>query len=79
MNHPLIGNIDHLTLEELQSKVSELTKKLSAAHRMGNAQLVGQVRLALDTYQSKYQEKQAEFWKSQSKPGNDYSDRIDIS
>lgn len=79
MNHPLIGNIDHLTLEELQTKVSELTKKLSMAHRMGNAQLVDQIRLALNTYQSKYQEKQAEFWKSQTKPGNDYSDRIDIS
>ena len=79
MEHPLIPNIDNLTLEELQSKVSELTKKLGMAHRMGNAQLRGQVQMALETYQNKYREKQQAQWDAAKKNGPDFSDKIDIS
>ena len=79
MEHPLIENIDHLNTEQLQSKISELTKKLSIAHRSGNAALVGQVRMALETFQNKYQDSMAEQWKSQKKSGPDYADKINIS
>lgn len=80
MEHPLISNIDHLTIEELQSKISELTKKLGMAHRMGNAHLRTQVQMALETYQNKYQEKQQEIYNRSTKnSGPDFSEKIDIS
>jgi tRNA U38,U39,U40 pseudouridine synthase TruA len=79
MEHPLINNIDHLTIDELQTKVNELTKKLSYAQRMGNAFLVNQVRMALETYQNKYREKQQAQWDAAKRNGPDYSDRIDVS
>lgn len=74
MEHPLISNIDDLTTEELSSKVTELNKKLSIAYRLANHDLCNQIRMALETYQNKYQEK---LRKSQS--GTDYEGMIDIS
>ena len=74
MEHPLISNIDDLTTDELSSKVTELNKKLSIAYRLANHDLCNQLRMALETYQNKYQEK---LRKSQS--GTDYEGMIDIS
>lgn len=79
IEHPLISNIDHLSVEELQTKINELTKKLGMAHRFGNAMLVQQVRMALDTYTMKYQEKTRELWQQKNNKGPDFSDKIDIS
>jgi hypothetical protein len=79
MDHPLISNIDHMTAEELQSRISELNKKLSIAYRSGNANLCNQIRMALDTFNSKYQEKIRALYDSKNGSGPDYSDRIDIS
>lgn len=78
MEHPLLPSLDHMTLEELGSKISELNKKLSIAHRMGNAYLCNQIRMAIESHQVKYQEKtQALF--NKNKPGDNFEDKIDIS
>ena len=74
MEHPLISNIDDLTTEDLGSKVTELNKKLSIAYRLGNHDLCNQLRMAIETYQNKYQEK---LRKSQT--GTDFDGMIDIS
>jgi len=74
MDHPLIHNIDDLTTDELSSKVTELNKKLSIAYRLANHDLCNQLRMALETYNNKYQEKMR---KAQS--GTDYDGMIDIS
>jgi hypothetical protein len=78
MEHPLINNIDDLTLEELNSKISDLTKKMNWARRH-NHHLASQISMALETYQNKYHEKQRKLWDQNNQRGNDYSDRIDIS
>jgi hypothetical protein len=57
MEHPLIGNIDELTLDELTSKISELNNKLNIVARTGNGHLCDQIRMALETYRNKYQDK----------------------
>ena len=57
MEHPLIPNLDDLSMDQLQEKIAELTRKVGIAHRMGNAQLRYQVQMALDTYQTKYRER----------------------
>lgn len=79
MEHPLITGIDSLTLDELQAKLTELNKKLMIAHRSGNAHLTNQVRMALETYQNKYNERLREEWEAKTKSGPDYSDKIDVS
>jgi len=79
MEHPLISNLDDLSMEQLQEKINELTKKLGMAHRMGNAYLRQQVQMALESYQNKYREKQQQLWAEKNTGADDYSDRIDIS
>jgi hypothetical protein len=73
MEHPLLPNIDSLTTEELNTKITELNKKLSIAWRMGNNDLCNQLRMALETYQNKYKEKLRS-----SQTGTDFDGMIDV-
>jgi hypothetical protein len=57
MEHPLIPNIDNLSTDELGAKIAELNKKLSIAWRLGNHHLCNQLRMAIESYQTKYTEK----------------------
>jgi len=79
MEHPLINNLDSFTVDELQSKISELNRKLGWAMRSGNGNLGYQIRLALDSYTAKYHQKTAEIYKESNKNNPDFSDKINIS
>jgi len=79
MEHPLITDADSLTMEQLQTKVSDLTKKLGWAHRSGNAFLTQQIRMALETYQNKLTQRQQEEWAKNTKDNPDFGNKIDIS
>jgi hypothetical protein len=57
MEHPLIANLNDLTEEQLLEKVTELQRKLSIAYRSGNADLCNQIRMAIESFQTKYQDK----------------------
>ena len=72
MEHPLISDLNELSAEQLQEKISELTKKLGIAYRTGNGHLCNQLRMALESYNNKYQEKLRG-------PGTPFDDVIDIS
>jgi hypothetical protein len=73
MEHPLISNLDGLTAEELLDKITELNKKLSIAMRGGNHYLCNQLRMAIESYQTKYTEK------LRGGPATTFDDVIDIS
>lgn len=73
MEHPLIPNLDGLTAEELLDKITELNKKLSIAMRTGNYYLCNQLRMAIESYQTKYTEK------LRGGPSTAFDDVIDIS
>ena len=77
MEHPLIGTLDELTLEELGAKINELGKKLGIAARSGNGQLCNQIRMAMENYQNKYQEKLQESYKKAQGDSN-FDDKINI-
>ena len=77
MEHPLIGPLDELTLEELGAKVNELGKKLGIAARTGNGHLCNQIRMAMENYQNKYQEKLQDSYKKAQGDAN-FDDKINI-
>jgi len=77
MEHPLIGPLDELTLEELGTKVNELGKKLSIAARSGNGHLCNQIRMAMENYQNMYQTKLQESYKKAQGDSN-FDDKINI-
>ena len=78
MEHPLIASLDALTIDELGTKISELHKKLGIAMSMGNGYLCDQIRMALESYQSKYQQRLQESYKS-TNSDKTFDDKIDIS
>jgi len=69
MTHPFINDLSNLTLDELQNKTVELTKKLSFASRMQNRALINQLLMALDSYKEAYQKKLDETVKKQNLAG----------
>jgi hypothetical protein len=73
MEHPLIPNLDNLSADELLTKISELNKKLGIAYRTGNGDLCNQIRMAIESYQAKYNEK------TRRDSGTAFDDVIDIS
>ena len=73
MEHPLIPNLDDLTSEQLLEKITELNKKLGIATRTGNYYVCNQLRMAIESYQNKYNEK------LRGGPGTAFDDVIDIS
>lgn len=76
MEHPLVGSLDSLTIDELGTKISELNKKMSVAQRMGNGHLCNQLRMALESYNNKYRDKLEETYKKQSQVN--FDDKINI-
>ena len=77
MEHPLMGDLSGLKIEELQNKISELNKRLSFAYKTNNQALINQLNLVLNSYNQEYQRKLA---KLMPKGDDDkYGDKIDIS
>lgn len=74
MEHPLIGDLNNLSIDDLSARISDLNKKLSIAMRSGNAYLCNQLRMAIESHQVKYQEKLQETSKN-----NNFGNKIDIS
>jgi hypothetical protein len=60
MEHPFINNIDNLSLEELQNKISDLHKKITFAYRTGNGPLIHQLNMAIESYKNTYNKKMDE-------------------
>jgi hypothetical protein len=78
MEHPLIGDLNNLTLDELSARVTELSNKLNIATRMGNAHLCNQLRMAVESYQNKYQERLQESYKKTDGVDINFDNKINI-
>lgn len=76
MEHPLITNLDQLTIDDLTSKISDLQQKMSWAIRMNHGHMAQQISMALESYQNKYREKLADAAKD-SKDFN-FNDKINV-
>jgi hypothetical protein len=79
MEHPFINSLEDLTIEQLGSKISDLHKKLSIAHRMGNGYLCDQIRMALNSYNNKYQQKMQALSAPKAGETDSFNNKIDIS
>lgn len=66
MEHPFINNLRDLSLETIQEKIGELTKKLNFAYKTGNGPLIHQLNMALESYKKAQSEKMDELIKKQN-------------
>lgn len=76
MEHPLLEELSGLTLEEIQSKISDLNKKLAFAYQMNNQPMIQQLNLIMGSYQEAYRRKMDEIMPKGD--GDKYSSKIDI-
>jgi len=76
MEHPLLEQLSGLTLEEIQSKISDLNKKLAFAYQTGNQPVINQLQLIMGSYQEAYRNKMDELMPKGD--GDKYSNKIDI-
>lgn len=77
MEHPLISNLDQLSVDELSTIVSDLNRKLGIAARTGNAHLCNQIRMAIESHSNKYREKLQASYQKVSDDSN-LKDKINI-
>ena len=75
MQHPLIGNLDDLTQDQLTERITDLNRKLGIAMQHGNGHLGNQLRMAIESYQTKYQEKLRDSYANSSS----FTDKINIT
>lgn len=60
MEHPFINDLDKMSLEDIQTKISDLTSKLNFASRMQNRALMHQITMALESYRNAHSKKMSE-------------------
>lgn len=78
MEHPLVTIDPNATLDDLQSHINSLTKKLAWAHRNNN-HLAHQIRMVLESYQTRYKELEQQTATKNNTGDRDFSEKIDIS
>jgi hypothetical protein len=78
MGHPLTPKLSDLSLDDLSKKINELNKRLSMAYRWGRGDLVNQVYLLLEDYQSELNERNRKQLEEMQKKNNNFDKLIDI-
>jgi hypothetical protein len=73
MQHPFIGDLSNLTVDEIQTKINDLTSKLSYCYRTQNQVLIRQLHMAIDSYKAEYIKKINDLYKK-----NNIQDKIVI-
>lgn len=66
MQHPFIGDLSDKTLDELQTTINELTKKLSYAYRINHMTMINQLQMAMDSYKTEASKRLDELYKKQN-------------
>lgn len=70
MQHPFIGDLSELTLEQVQEKIQTLSKNLTFAYRTGNQNMVNQLNMILESYKSEATKRLDALYKRQNVPNN---------
>ena len=63
-------DISNKTVDELQASMSDLTSKLTFAHRMGQSFMINQINMVLEGYKTEYAKRMDELYKKQNIQNN---------
>jgi hypothetical protein len=63
MEYPFINDLSKKTLSELQNDISELTKKLNFAYRIGHSSIIHQLTVAINSYKEESTKRMDELMK----------------
>jgi hypothetical protein len=59
MEHPFVGDLSHLSIDQLIEKISSLSKALSFSSRTSNYTMANQIQMVLNSYRSELNRQQA--------------------
>jgi hypothetical protein len=76
--HPLTPDLSKLSMEEVMAKHSDLLKKITMAYRWGNADLVNQLQMVMEDYQSELNERNRRQLEEMQKASKQFKNIIDI-
>lgn len=63
-------DISEKTVDELQASMSDLSSKLTFAHRMGQSFMINQINMVLEGYKKEYAKRMDELYKKQNIQNN---------
>ena len=66
MHHPFINDLSDKSLEDIQTAIAELNKKLNFAYRIQNGPMINQLRMALESYNFENSRRMDEIYKKQN-------------
>ena len=66
MQHPFINNLSDKYLEDLQTSITDLMKKLNFAYSMQNGPMIHQISMVLESYKAEHSKKMDEIMKKQN-------------
>jgi hypothetical protein len=76
--HPLTPNLRELSDNDLNEKFRELSNKLNAAYRMGNAAMVQQIQMILEDYQQEVSRRQQKAYEEMMNKGGMFDGIIKV-
>jgi hypothetical protein len=59
MEHPFVGDLSHMSIDELIEKISSLSKAIAFTSRSGNYGMANQIQMALNSYRGELNRQQA--------------------
>ena len=66
MQHPFIHDLSDKSLEDLQTSITDLMKKLNFAYSMQNGPMIHQISMVLESYKAEHNKKMDEIMKKQN-------------
>lgn len=78
MGHPLTPDLSKLTTEELNQKYGDLLKRITSAYRMGSSDMVYQLQLLMEDYQSELSDRNRKALEEMEKNSKNFKNIIDI-
>jgi hypothetical protein len=76
--HPLTQDLTGLSMEELQNKYNDLSKKYAQAWRMGSHSILGQMQMIMDDYKQELGRRHQALLDEASSKNNNFKNLIDI-
>jgi hypothetical protein len=76
--HPLVGNLEELSNEELHKKYNELMTKFNQAHRFGPVSVIPQMQMILENYKFEMDKRNRKTLEEIESKNNKFKGIVDI-
>lgn len=76
--HPLVPDLSNLSMDELNTKYSDLMKKMTMAQRTGSGAVLSQMMLVMEDYRNEIQRRHQKMLEDATNKTGAYKNIIDI-